>query len=98
MQGKASEMSSQWATEIMALSKVVDDLVDSLPEVSSTEKDELERVVEALTANEEAGDKLRQEVSATRELLTEVRSMYAVLADAELSRRHEANLKQASQP
>ena len=72
----------------MTLSKTVDDLIDSLPDVKSTEKEELERVVEAMTANEEAGDKLRQEAAATRELLTEVRSMYAVLADAELSRRH----------
>ena len=91
-QGEAKEMSSHWATEVMALSKIVDELVDSLPDVRSTEKEELDRIVDAMTANEEAGDMLRQEAATTKDLLTEVRSMYAVLADAELSRRCEPNL------
>ncbi len=87
-------MTDQWATEIMALSKNVDDLIDSLPDVETTEKEELERIVEAMAANEETGDQLREEASAARELLTEVRSIYAVLADAELSRRQDGKVPQ----
>lgn len=83
-------MSSQWAAEVMALSKVVDDLIGCLPDVKSTEEQELSGVVEAMKANDEAGDVLRKEASATRALLTKVRSVYARLADAELSRRHKA--------
>lgn len=80
-------MSKQWAAEVMTLSKIVDDLIGKLPDVKSTEAEELSRIRDAMKDNEEAGKALRAETSLTSDLLKEVRSLHAVLADAQLSQR-----------
>ena len=92
MQGKAQEMATQWAAEVMALSKIVDDLLAKLPDVDSTEEEELSRIVKAMVSNEEAEEALRSESSRTRDLLTEVRDMHAALADAALSSKHSVSV------
>ena len=52
-------MAPQWAAEVMSLSKEVDALIQKLPDVQSTEHQELERVAEAMRANDAAGEELR---------------------------------------
>lgn len=83
-------MAGQWAAEVMAMSKTVDDLLDQLPEVDTTEKEELARIVDAMRANDTVGEALRKEATATRNILSTVRSLHAALADAELARRSKA--------
>lgn len=88
LQSKREDMSQQWAEEVMAMSRLVDDLIQRLPDISTAEREELTGVLQAMTENEEAGEVLRKETAKTSELLAEVRGMHAVLADAELRQRH----------
>jgi len=52
-------LAPQWATEVMSLSKELDALIHKLPDIESTEQEELERVAKAMRANDAAGEELR---------------------------------------
>jgi hypothetical protein len=87
LQGNSQQLAAQWAAEVMSLSKDVDTLIQKLPDIETTEQQELERVADAMRANDAAGEELWKETAITEELLRDVRSMHAALADVELARR-----------
>lgn len=84
MQVESRELASGWAAEVLALSKTVDELIQKLPEVKTTEEEDLKKVAAAIEENNRAGEELRAETAITEQLLSKVRTLYAALADAKL--------------
>ena len=75
------------AEQIVAASKLMDELIQHLPDIPDTEEEQL-RAIAALQAESEAvGDELREVQQQAEVQLMRVQELFGVLADAELQRR-----------
>ena len=75
------------AEQIVSASKVLDDLIAHLPEISSTEEEQLEAIVNLQIENDRVGAELRDMQRAAQCELQKVQEVFGVLADDALQRR-----------
>ena len=87
MQAKSQDLAGTWAKEIVEISSGLEQLIDRLPELGSSEAEDLKRIAKLMEQNELVGDELREETAKTEEVLAQVRTLYGQFADQELTRR-----------
>ena len=87
VQAKSQDLAGTWAKEIVEISSGLEQLIDRLPELGSSEAEDLKRIAKLMEQNELVGDELREETAKTEEVLAQVRTLYGQFADQELTRR-----------
>ncbi|BDA41651.1 probable mediator of RNA polymerase II transcription subunit 21 [Coccomyxa sp. Obi] len=75
------------AEQIVSASKVLDDLIAHLPDISATEEDQLEAIVNLQLENDKVGDELRDMQKVAEFELQKVQAVFGILADDALQRR-----------
>lgn len=75
------------AEQIVTASKVLDDLIAHLPDISTTEEEQLEAIVNLQFENDKVGVELRDMQKAAQSELQKVQAVFGVLADDALQRR-----------
>lgn len=84
VQVKSQDLATGWAKEVFAMSQRITTLIGNLPDVKSTEEDELRSVAAAIQHNNSVGQDLQSETELTGRLLALVRALHGALADREL--------------
>ena len=75
------------AEQIVSASKVLDDLIAHLPDINSTEEEQLEAIVNLQMENDRIGAELRDMQRAAQGELQKVQAVFGVLADDALQRQ-----------
>lgn len=79
------------AEQVVIASKVLDDLIAHLPDISATEEDQLEAIVNLQIENDKVGVELRGMQKAAQFELQKVQALFGVLADDALQRQLQLN-------
>ncbi|CAL8460579.1 g108 [Coccomyxa elongata] len=74
------------AEQVVTASKVLDDLIAHLPDISATEEDQLEAIINLQIKNDKVGVELRDMQKAAHFQLQKVQALFGVLADDALQR------------
>ena len=75
------------AEQIVAASKLMDELIQHVPDLPDTEEDQLRAIAALQAKNDAVGDELREVQQQAEAQLMRVQALFGVLADAELQRR-----------
>lgn len=70
--------------QIVASCKRIDQLIDSLPDITDSEDTQLQRIADLQQRNEEVGADLQAELAAAQAQLNQVLCLHAALADDKL--------------
>lgn len=74
------------AQQIVSASKVLNDLIEYLPDSSSTEDEQLQAIVALQVENDKIGEELREMQRVAESELQKVQAFFGVLADDALQR------------
>ncbi len=85
-QNTASQVGAM-AEQIVSASKALDDLIAHLPDISTSEEEQLEAIVDLQMENESLGAELREMQRAAQGELQSVQAVFGVLADDALQRQ-----------
>lgn len=75
------------AEQVVSASRVLDELIANLPDISATEEDQLKTIVNLQVENDRIGVELRNMQKAAQVELQKVQALFGVLADDALQRR-----------